>query len=463
MNNVIGRRGLRAALLSSALLACAAPLWAESVFDAPAEFTGMVQFMPSGASAIYAGDEIEVRGDRFAPGQEIRLLRGTAALGEGIVADAEGKFAFRMTLPGDAALGLHPVVVQTEAPDSATVITLKVSPEIPLSGAERFDIAAVAAGPGLYQVAVSDKNGWLFVTSANGRPPVKESKLQKLDARTLGLLAEVTPADAPARGDREGGVHAVYGVGVDDANGTVWVTNTRQETVAVYRQDDLSLVKQFEPGVVPHARDVVVDAAAGRAYASTSTTGQIAVFDTATLEVLEPIRIASKQRGGEFGAMSLALDAEGGKLYTVSLNTPEVARVDLATGAADVFALPTAQRGAGIAADPATGRMFVVAQGTDNLVALDAGGKVLYDVPVGAGPLNVAWHKGANLLVVTNRASGTLAVVNADDGQIVANLDGGSFPNHVAVAADGTIYAVNKRRGAEDATGDHVRSLRLKD
>src|SRR5690606_20371104 len=168
-----------------------------------------------------------------------------------------------------------------------------------------------------------------------------ESALVKVNPETLETLASVTPGAAPARPDgSDGGVFAVYGIDVDDANGNVWVTNTRQNTVAVYKQDDLSLVHQFEPGAVAHARDVVVDEANGRVYTSATGTPVIEVFDSASLEKLEPITIPSQQRRAEFSVMSLALDEAGGKLVTVSMSTPEAAVVDLASGEVKVLPVP---------------------------------------------------------------------------------------------------------------------------
>ncbi len=89
------------------------------------------------------------------------------------------------------------------------------------------------------------------MTSAVGRPPVTQSQLLKLDPKSLKVTKAITPAQVPGT---NGAVYAVYGVGVDDTNGNVWVTNTRQNSIAVYRQKDLSLVHQFPADTVPHAR-----------------------------------------------------------------------------------------------------------------------------------------------------------------------------------------------------------------
>lgn len=456
------RNGLHAATLALSLaagLACTTALAeVQSAFSQPAPFTGMVRIDGGNGQPIHAGAAARITGQGFAPGQPVRLMRGSETISPAdLIADAEGKFTFDYSVPQDAVLGLHPIVVTTEGPDSAEVVELKVSPDLPLVGADKFEITSAAGVPGLYQLAYSVKNDLLFATAAVGRPPVRESQLIKLDPKTLEVLARVSPAAAPAGPDgREGGVFAVYGVAVDDVHGTVWVTNTRQSTVAVYRQDDLSLVKQFPVDSVSHPRDVVIDTAKGRAYVSAARSGGIEVFDTETLEQLPGYTIASAQRGQEFTVMSLAFDAKNDALYTVSMDTPEAARIDLATGEIRVIPVPGAVRASGVAYDAASDRLFVASQGSDDLIVLDmASGKVLEDVPVGAGSLNVAYDAKSDLAFVANRVSDSLTVVDAK-GEVVGNFDAGSYPNFVTATPDGRIFAVNKSRGAEDPEGDRI-------
>lgn len=454
---------LRASLGVTALIlaTAATPLLADTLFTPSADgFAGMVR--ASGAEpgvAVLKGGKVTITGDRLIPGQEITLFRGPTALNPDapIVVDAEGKFSFDLTLDADAVTGLQPIVVVAEKPAAATVVELKISPDVPVSGADKFAIASGLVTRGLYQVVHSDASKAAFVTSAVGRPPVKESALLKIDAETLDVKAQVTPAAAPARPDgSDGGLFAVYGVAVDDANGNVWVTNTRQNTIAVYKQSDLSLVKQFEPGAVAHARDVVIDEANGRAYASATFSGNIEVFDTKTLEQLEPIVIASGKRGGEFSVMSLDLDTEHGKLVTVSMRSDEAAVVDLASGKTDVFPLTGARGASGVAFDAKDGLIFVASQQTDNLLIVKAeGGEVLHDVEVGAGSLNVTFDPVNRLAYVANRGAGTITVVDTD-GNIVANLDAGSMPNQLRADGKGNVYAVNKSRGENDPVGDRI-------
>ncbi|RRT97196.1 ATP-binding protein, partial [Stenotrophomonas sp. 278] len=333
--------------------------------------------------------------------------------------------------------------------------TLRVSPNLPLSGEKAFNLASGKLVQGLYQSAYSPAANALYVTSAVGRPPVTQSQLLKVDPKSLKVVKAITPAQVP---DAKGGsVYAVYGVGVDDANGNVWVSNTRQDTVAVYRQSDLGLVHQFPVGTVPHARDVVIDSQRGKVFASATGEDHLSVFDAKTLKALEPITLESGVDEGKFVPMSLTLDTAGGKLYTVSMGTPEAAVIDVASGKVDkVIDLGNAVSASGVAVDGKNNRLYVASQGSDNLLIVDiASGKVLHDVAVGAGALNVAFEPVSGLAYVTNRGAGTVTVVDGN-GQVIGNLDGGTFPNHVSEDGKGNVFAVNKSRGAEDPKGDRV-------
>ena len=458
---------LRPTALALALFAVAGLSHAQ-VFSAPdADFKGNIRVA---SPLVLPGSEIELAGMGFKPGQKVTLQRGDSVLNaQPYVADAQGNFSAKLTVPADAATGVHPVLVRVTGPDAASVLELKVSRELPKTGQERFDVSSKKVATGLYQSAYSAKSDALFVTSAVGRPPVTQSELVKVNPRTLEVVARITPSQAPApetrpgQEPREGGVFAVYGVAVDDANGTVWITNTRQSTVAVYKQSDLSLVKQYPVDAVPHSRDVIVDETRGRAYASATGKNFISVFDTKTLAQLPNIEIASTVRGKDFTPMSLELDAATGKLYTVSMGTGEIAIIDTASNTVDkVFAVPNARAASGVAFDAENKRVLVVNQGSDNLLIVDpADGRVVHDVYVGAGALNVAWEPVDKLAWVSNRAAGTVTAVDAQ-GNIVANLDGGSFPNHVHEDGKGNVFAINKARGEDDATGDRVTRIGLK-
>lgn len=445
---------------SALALSLAAPVLAQSPYTPVAdEFTGGLYAAPSGGTAIYPGSAATISGYGLIPGQEITLMRGNTVLNPDgpLIANDEGEVSFDLTVDEEAALGLQPIVAIAENPAAATVFELKVSPQVPLSGEDLFEIASQPVVPGLYQVIHNEASDALYVTSSVGRPPISQSELVKLSPETLEIVGRVTPPAAPARPDgSDGGLFGVYGVWVDDTNGHVWATTTRQDSLAVYDKDDLSLVKQFDPGSVTHPRDVVIDEGRGRAYVSTSFTKTINVFDTNSLEPLDPIEITSTVRGEEFGARSIAVYPEAGKLFSASLNTPEVAVVDLDSGEVRVLPLPGAKASSDAAYDPQDGLIFVASQASDNLLIVsEETGEVLHDVTVGAGALSVAFEPVSRRAFVANRGAGTITVVNTD-GEIVANLEAGSYPNHVRADGKGNVWAVNKSQGQDDPNGDRI-------
>ena len=461
---VIPSRFPRPAVLGLALLLATGAAGAQVFGQPDVDFKGSVR---ATAPVVLPGSETGIEGSGFTPGQKVTLQRGDSVLNaQPYVADGEGRFRGTLRIPADAAIGAQPIVVRASSPDAASIFALKVSREVPLSGQERIQAASNRLVQGLYQVAYSPASKAAFVTSAVGRPPVKQSELLKVDPETLQVLARVSPQAAPApaaqpgQPAREGGVFAVYGVGVDDTHGNVWVTNTRQDTVAVYRQSDLSLVKQYPVGAVSHARDVVVDAQRNRAYVSATGADYVSVFDTRTLQQLDNITIASGKRGETFTPGSLDIDTATGKVYTVSLAAAEAAIIDGASGKVEkVFPLAGARDAIGVAWNPVAKRLLVVSQGSDNLLIVDpATAKVEHDVYVGAGSLNVSYSPSTRLAYVSNRAAGTVTVVD-EGGNIVANLDGGTYPNHVSKGPDAVMFAINKSKGADDVKGDRITRL----
>lgn len=450
------------------LAACASTGSGPQFSKADDSFSGQVRVVES--PVVYAGKPVKLAGTNFKPGQQVQFFyEGTPILPQAVVADAEGNFTTETAIPAGAQPGRHSVVVSATNPNAATIHPLKISPQIALSGADLFTINNQQLVPGLYQSAYSPKNNVIFAAASVGRPPVKESQLVKINPETLQVLQAVSPLQAPARKGQDGqeqpgGVYAVYGVGVDDQNDTVWVTNTRQDTLAVYQQSDLSLVKQFAPGEVSHGRDVVIDTKQGKAYVSTSFTPNIDVFSTTTLEKIGTIEPKTTFRGQNirpFASMSLNLDVASGKLFVVS-GTGEIAIVNTVNDTVEkVLPVAGVNSSSGIAYDASTNRIFVSSQGSDNVAIVDAAsGQTLNNVLVGAGSLNVAFDPVSKLAFTANRGANTVTVLNSN-GEIVANLDAGPMPNHISVGANGVVYVVNKGQG-DKAESNNITRIQLK-
>jgi YVTN family beta-propeller protein len=443
-------------LIAAALagfMAVAGAAQAQTAFSETGSFAGRLGASGPDRGPIVPGGEATITGSGLTPGQLVVLRQSGVALNDGapLTADDKGNFTATVTIPDNAQTGSYPVVAEIQNPPYATTFDVKVSPNLGEMGADKYDVVSQKLAPGLYQVAESNKLGAVFVASAVGRPPVEASQLIKLDAKTLEQLAAVTPA-ADAQG---GGVFAVYGVGVEEDLGQVWVTNTRQNTVAVYSADDLSLIKQFDADLVPHPRDVVL--LNGKAYVSATFVPEVHVFDAKTLEPAGVIELKSGERRGEFGTGGIAVDAADNTLYVSSLSSSEVAVVDLATDEQTaVFAVPGSDNTIGVAYDATRKQIYTAGQGSDNVTILNGEtGAVIKSVAVGANPLNLAVDPETGNVYVTVRASDSV-VVMSPEGDLLANLNVGSFPNHLTLDGEGGVLVVNKAKGKDDPKGDMI-------
>lgn len=444
---------VRKAAAAFVLLGAASLAQADNAFTQPdGAFTGNVRL--SQPQPVYAGTQAAVAGSNFKPGQQITLERGRTVLNaQPYVADAEGKFSGSIAIPQNAVVGMQPVVVKVSGPDAALVFNLKVSPQVALSGQNLFEIEKTQPASGLYQSAYSEANKALFVTASVGRPPVRDAHILRLNPQTLAIEASVVPDEA----DERSGLYAVYGIAVDDKHGTVWVTNTRQGTVTVYSQKDLSLIKRFENGSIPAGRDVVIDAANNKAYISSPGSGNIYVADTDKLELIGEIAVSSKVPRGSFKPMSLSLDAAAHKLYTVSMGTAEAAVINTTTGTVEqVYAIPGLAGGAGVSINSKDNQLLVTGQNSDGVFIVDTQtGNVLHQVATGAGALNVVYNPHDGLAYVANRGAGTVTAVNSK-GQVVANLDIGPNVNHISVDKQGNLYVANKAQGENNPRNDQL-------
>lgn len=124
-----------------------APALADSIFTPTSDvFTGAVSASATEpGAAIYPGTEATISGEALIPGQQVMPMRGAT------VPNAGGP----LTVDAGAATGVHPIVLIAENLAAATVVDLKVSPRIPLSGKVGFTVDSAPVMRGLCQVAYS--------------------------------------------------------------------------------------------------------------------------------------------------------------------------------------------------------------------------------------------------------------------------------------------------------------------
>ncbi len=309
----------------------------------------------------------------------------------------------------------------------------------------------VKVGQAIYELAISESTGKLYVASAGGEPP----HVAVLDSETLDIETTIPLADA-----------APYGLGINDRSQTLYTTNTRDGSVTAIDLTTNRVIRHITSPLdsVGHLREAVIDEEANRIYASSyGTDGLVWVIDGETNQVIDHF-----ENVGE-GTSGLALDAEGGRLYATNIQGGDISVIDLASGEVIERWAAGGGRPTNATLDLEGERLFVANQETADITVLSTRtGEVLHAVPTGAGALGVRYNPGTNLVYVANRQAGTVTVIDASDYTVVGNFKTGSHPNTVVIdATTNTAYVTNKGlsggRGAppiDDPNGDTVTIIR---
>ncbi|MFE0678030.1 YncE family protein [Streptomyces sp. NPDC058867] len=338
---------------------------------------------------------------------------------------------------------------------AAVAVALTAVSGVALAGTASADSArttgsTVTTAPlvrGLYQSAYSERNDALWVTVSVGRPPVTDTSLLKVDPDTLAVEETITP---PVTDAATGAREAVYGVAVDDEHNTVWVTNTRNNTVAVYSQRTGAHLATL-PNVA-HAREIVVDERHNTVWASGFGDGTLVAYDSKTFEEKRRITVEGA------GPTGLAVNEKSGAVYAADLNGDRIIEV---SAKSDTPRFVPAGDGPISVALSENGRTAYTADqtaGTVSVVDLKSG-TVTKSVATGAGALSVAAEDRTGKVLVVNRTAANVTVVDPRKGTVVQTIATGANPNHVEV--DGrTAYVVDKS-GAGAGGEDQITRVRL--
>ncbi|MDQ0792272.1 YncE family protein [Streptomyces sp. B1I3] len=342
---------------------------------------------------------------------------------------------------------------------ATNAVALAAGSTLALAGTATADTggrAGTGAGPGspvtsaplvqgLYQSAYSERNDVLWATAAVGQPPapLTGSQLLRIDPGTLEVEAAYTP---PVTGT----VEAVYGIDVDDEHGTVWVTNTRSDSVAVYSQKTGKHLATRRD--VDHAREIVVDEKHDTVWASAFGDGTLVAYDSRTFEETGRVTVEGA------GPTGLALNERTGTVYASDYTHSRI--MEVTRGSRTPRLIPTGEGPLSIAlsADGRTAYTADQTAGTLSVVDL-RGGRVVTSVSTGAGAKSVAADPCSGRVLVVNRLAGTVSVVDPRAGTVVATVTTEAYPNHVEVGDGGTAYVVDKS-GSGPAGEDTITRIR---
>lgn len=307
-------------------------------------------------------------------------------------------------------------------------------------------VTSVPLAQGLYQSAYSERNDVLWATASVGQPPapVTGSQLLRIDPGTLEVEAAFTP---PVNGT----VEAVYGIDVDDEHNTLWVTNTRNNSVAVYSQRTGRHLAT-RPGV-NHSREIVVDEKRDVVWTSSFSDGALVAFDSRTFKEIKRVSIEGT------GPTGLVVNERTGAVYAADFTNSQI--IEVTPGSKAPRLIPTGGGPLSIAlsGDGRTAYTADQASGTLSVVDLRKG-TVIRSVATGEGAKAVAVEPCSGRVLVANRLAGNLSVVDPGTGTVVETVPTHAYPNHVKVAGRNTAYVVDKS-GSGPAGEDGLTRIRL--
>ena len=322
--------------------------------------------------------------------------------------------------------------------------------------------------PGQFQVGYSKKNHKLFVPTVGARGGLASS-LARVDADTLQTEAF---AELPVKKNDKGqyGYTSAYGVTVDDVDGTVWVTNTIDNSVAVYDQQTLKLIwtnegaKEGDPNWIEHPRSVLVDHESGKAF----VTGRffVSAIDLKTMQV-EKIQLEGAPDGGtRYVSMNMFLgggklyvpERTGGKLFVVDTKTFKVEKTIQTQGEDSTVEV----RPSDVAVDYSLGEIYVSSQGVKGVNS----GISVYDlntgefkkfVKYGTQALALEHDEDRDLVYVTDFGTGKVAVFDGRADEVIGEVEmNGAAANDVTLLKDGSVLVLDKKDRDEKVTLPYV-------
>ena len=359
-------------------------------------------------------------------------------------------------------------------PATATKTTKATDATTPSTEAHRTvdangSVANIIQGlPGQFQVGYSKKNHKLFVPTVGARGGLASS-LARVNADTLQTEAF---AELPVKKNDKGqyGYTSAYGVTVDDVDGTVWVTNTTDNSVAVYDQQTLKLiwtnegVQKDDPNWIEHPRSVLVDHESGKAF----VTGRyfVSAIDLKTKQV-EKIQLEGAPEGGtRYISMNLFLDGgklyvperTGGKLFVVDTKTFKVEKTIQTQGEDSTVEV----RPSDVAVDHSLNEIYVSSQGVKGVNS----GISVYDlttgefkkfVKFGTQALALEHDEDRDLVYVTDFGTGKVAVFDGRADEVIGEVEmNGAAANDVTLLKDGSVLVLDKKDRDEKVTLPYV-------
>lgn len=248
----------------------------------------------------------------------------------------------------------------------------------------------------LKEIPIGGEGGWdyLSVDSAARRVYVSHgTRLVVLDLATDTVAGEI--ADTPG----------VHGIAIAPDLGRGFTTNGREHMSSIVDLSTLRTIGKVETGQNPDTMNY--DPGRHEAYTFNGAGRSATVIDARRGSVVATIPLGGKP---EFSAV----DPAAGRIYVNIENTNEIAVIDTAMHTVvSRWPIAPGESGAGLAIDTAHHRLFVGAHNSLMLMMDSTTGKVVAQVPIGAG-VDANWFDPGTGYAFASCGDGTLTIAHED-------------------------------------------------
>lgn len=313
---------------------------------------------------------------------------------------------------------------------------------------------------GIYEARLSPEHGALFVASAPGFDAKQAGFVYLLDPVSL---SEIRRIQLPRK---------AFALGLDHQAGRLYVGNTLDGSLTVVDArsglviDTIQLGKAEPEGGFEHTRMIRVDQTSGLVFVSSpSETGTVWIVDGRAGKLLHRIENVGLWAAG------LAHDPAAGKLYVSGGGPEEISVIDTATGTRTGSIATGDTTGAtkddsrhffvNLAIDTGTQRLFATDGNTSKVYVFDiASGKVTGTMPLPLGALDVAFNPARQEIYATYRGNsrekpdgtGGIAIFDAKTLAPLKTLDVPVHPNSLEIAPGGDVLYVTVKGPHEDSS-----------
>ncbi|HAX7734889.1 TPA: YncE family protein [Escherichia coli] len=301
-----------------------------------------------------------------------------------------------------------------------------------------------AVGKGAYEMAYSQQENALWLTTSQSRKLDKGGVVYRLDPVTLEVTQAIHNDLKP------------FGATINNTTQTLWFGNTVNSAVTAIDAktgevkgrlvlDDRKRTEEVRP---LQPRELVADDATNTVYISgIGKESVIWVVDGENIKLKTAIQNTGKMSTG------LALDSKGKRLYTtnadgelITIDTADnkiLSRKKLLDDGKEHFFI-------NISLDTARQRAFITDSKAAEVLVVDTrNGNILSKV---AAPesLAVLFNPARNEAYVTHRQAGKVSVIDAKSYKVVKTFDTPTHPNSLALSADGkTLYVSVKQKSTK--------------